>query len=61
MPSHDRLKEEIIAELKTNPESGLSPTKVAALQRIHGPNRLHEKKKKSLLTRFLDQFKEPGL
>ncbi|MBQ1245077.1 MAG: cation-translocating P-type ATPase, partial [Clostridia bacterium] len=53
-----RLKEEIIAELKTNPESGLSPTKVAALQRIHGPNRLHEKKKKSLLTRFLDQFKD---
>ena len=58
MPSHDRLKEEIIAELKTNPESGLSPTQVAALQRIHGPNRLHEKKKKSLLTRFLDQFKD---
>ena len=58
MPSHDRLKEEIIAELNTNPESGLSPTKVAALQRIHGPNRLHEKKKKSLLTRFLDQFKD---
>ena len=58
MPSHDRLKEEIIAELNTNPESGLSPTQVAALQRIHGPNRLHEKKKKSLLTRFLDQFKD---
>ena len=58
MPSHNRLKEEIIAELNTNPESGLSPTQVAALQRIHGPNRLHEKKKKSLLTRFLDQFKD---
>ena len=58
MPSHDRLKEEIIAELKTNPESGLSPTQITALQQIHGPNRLHEKKKKSLLTRFLDQFKD---
>ena len=58
MPSHDRLKEEIIAELNTNPESGLSLTQVAALQQIHGPNRLHEKKKKSLFTRFLDQFKD---
>ena len=58
MPSHDRLKEEIIAELNTNPESGLSPTQITALQQIHGPNRLHEKKKKSLLTRFLDQFKD---
>ena len=45
-------------ELNTNPETGLTAEQVASLSAIHGENRLREKKKKTTLQRFLDQFKD---
>ena len=55
---HNKSKEETLNALCTNRESGLSAAQVAELQQKHGPNRLREKKKKSLAKRFFDQFKD---
>ncbi len=58
MSAHDRPGEEVLQELGTDPETGLDAARVTALQQAHGPNRLREKKKKTTLARFLDQFKD---
>ena len=55
---HNKTKDETLKTLSTNRESGLSAAQVAELQQKHGPNRLREKKKKSLAQRFFDQFKD---
>ena len=55
---HNKSKEETLNTLSTNRESGLSANQVAELQQKHGPNRLREKKKKSTVQRFFDQFKD---
>ena len=55
---HNKTKDETLSTLATNRESGLSAEQVAELQQKHGPNRLREKKKKSLAQRFFDQFKD---
>ena len=55
---HNKSKEETLNLLSTNRETGLSGTQVTELQQKHGPNRLKEKKKKSLAQRFFDQFKD---
>ena len=55
---HNKTKEETLNALSTNRESGLSSAQVAELQQKHGPNRLREKKKKTLAQRFFDQFKD---
>ena len=55
---HNKTKDETLSTLATNRESGLSSAQVAELQQKHGPNRLREKKKKSLAQRFFDQFKD---
>ena len=55
---HNKNKEETLKLLSTNRESGLSAGQVAELQQKHGPNRLKEKKKKTLAQRFFDQFKD---
>ena len=55
---HNKSKEETLNILSTNRETGLSGTQVTELQQKHGPNRLKEKKKKSLAQRFFDQFKD---
>ena len=55
---HNKNKEETLNLLSTNRESGLSAGQVAELQQKHGPNRLKEKKKKTLAQRFFDQFKD---
>ena len=55
---HNKSKEETLNILSTNRETGLSATQVTELQQKHGPNRLKEKKKKSLAQRFFDQFKD---
>ena len=39
-------------------ENGLTEEQVAALQEKHGPNKLREKKKKTTLQRFIEQFKD---
>ncbi len=58
MASHDITKEEVIKQFSVNCEKGLSTQQVEKLQAEFGPNRLQEKKKKSNLQRFLDQFKD---
>ena len=55
---HNKSKEETLNLLSTNREGGLSTNQVTALQQKHGPNRLREKKKKTLAQRFFDQFKD---
>lgn len=56
---HSKAPGNILAELETSRDSGLST--VQAQQRLerYGPNTLEQKKKKSLAIRFLDQLKDP--
>ncbi len=56
--AHNQPGEELLKELHSNPESGLTSAQVADLQAKFGENRLKEKKKKTTLQRFLDQFKD---
>ncbi len=58
MDYHNLSKEELIENLSTDPETGLSKQKVLQLREKFGPNNLQEKKKKSNLQRFFDQFKD---
>jgi len=55
---HHRSKEEALQQLSSNREKGLSAQQVAELQAKFGANRLREKKKKSTVQRFFDQFKD---
>ncbi len=54
---HSQRAEDVLASLATR-ESGLTAEEVAARLAQYGPNRLQEKKKKSLLVRFFEQFKD---
>ena len=56
--AHNCMGEEIVQKLNSNSETGLTSAQVADLQAKHGENRLREKKKKTTLQRFLDQFKD---
>ncbi len=58
MTYHDKPKESVLSELNTNPTQGLTTAAVEAAAAKYGPNRLEEKKKKSMLRRFLEQFKD---
>ena len=55
---HSQSGEELLRELNITPESGLTAAQVTERQAKYGENRLREKKKKSTLRRFLDQFKD---
>lgn len=48
----------IITEFETDPQKGLSLSEAEKRKEQYGENRLREKKKKSALLRFLDQFKD---
>ena len=50
--------EETIRELRTNPEAGLSTAEAAQRRKQYGLNHLKEKKKKTNLERFAEQFKD---
>ncbi len=58
MTHHNQPKEELIAQLGTNQTTGLTQAAVTERLAKHGPNKLKEKKKKSTIQRFLDQFKD---
>ena len=58
MIAHHRTPQEVMAELSVNREKGLSSAQVAERQKEFGENRLREKKKKTMLSRFFDQFKD---
>ena len=51
-------KESVLSALSTDPERGLTDENAAKLRNEVGPNKLKEKKRKSNLQRFLDQFKD---
>ena len=58
MSSHTKTVKEIIEQYKSNEVSGLSLATVAEQKAKYGPNKLKEKKKKGMLSRFFDQFKD---
>ena len=55
---HTKSNEEVLSELNTSLKTGLSSEQVASLQEKFGKNVLKEKKKKSNIQRFFDQFKD---
>ncbi len=58
MTFHSIEKEKVLTALSTDSQKGLTGEKVKELQAKYGENKLQEKKKKSNLARFLDQFKD---
>lgn len=54
----NKKNEEIETELKTNQEKGLTEEQVAEIRKEKGYNELQAGKKKTLLQRFADQFKD---
>ena len=58
MTYHTKTAEEIIKYLNSDEKNGLSSSQISSLQAQYGENKLREKKKKGLLARFLDQFKD---
>lgn len=55
---HDKSKDETLELLNTDADKGLSSRKAAELKAEFGENRLREKKKKTNIQRFFDQFKD---
>ncbi len=58
MNAHFQPIDTVLEQLHTSAESGLQTEDVAVKQREIGPNKLREKKKKTTLQRFLEQFKD---
>ncbi len=58
MALHNKTSAEVIANLDTDVKNGLSSNEAAARLEKHGLNKLKEKKKKTTLQRFADQFKD---
>lgn len=58
MVFHDKTKEEVLNSLGSDVERGLTGEQVVSQREKHGENKLREKKKKTMLQRFLDQFKD---
>ncbi len=58
MAAHNQSANEILSILGTDIESGLTDAQVTESRQKHGENKLREKKKKTNLQRFFDQFKD---
>ena len=58
MNYHSKAKTHALDSLLTDSEKGLSAERVQELRAKYGENRLKEKKKKTALQRFFDQFKD---
>lgn len=54
---HDNI-EVVLEYLQVDPERGLSESEASSRLKKHGENKLHEKKKKTNIQRFFDQFKD---
>lgn len=55
---HSESKDKILVHLGTDENTGLSEQQAVSLTEKYGENRLKEKKKKSAIQRFFDQFKD---
>ncbi len=58
MTAHDKDAGEAARELNSDLKNGLSSAQVTELRTKYGENKLREKKKKTALQRFIDQFKD---
>lgn len=58
MAFYNQPTEKILRQFSINEKSGLSMEQISELQAKYGPNKLKEKKKKSNMQRFFDQFKD---
>lgn len=58
MAPYSQKIEELLSSLNTNEKSGLTSAEVLERQKKYGANKLREKKKKTMMQRFLDQFKD---
>ena len=58
MLPHSMKKEQLIEELSSDQMKGLTSEKATELLSQFGSNKLNEKKKKTMLQRFFDQFKD---
>ncbi len=58
MAAYSKNQDELLSELGTDGNRGLSSAEVQTRQEKYGKNKLREKKKKSTLARFFDQFKD---
>ncbi|MBO7187255.1 MAG: calcium-translocating P-type ATPase, PMCA-type [Clostridia bacterium] len=58
MTFHQKSKEETLATLSTDEKLGLSNQEAQTRLEKNGPNKLKESKKKSIIVKFLEQFKD---
>ncbi len=58
MTAHDKDAAEVVCSLQSDLSSGLTSVQVGELRTKFGENKLREKKKKTALQRFIDQFKD---
>ena len=58
MTAHDKDAAEVVRSLRSDLSSGLTSVQVGELRTKFGENKLREKKKKTALQRFIDQFKD---
>lgn len=58
MKSYAKNPEELLMELNTDKQNGLSQKEASLRKEKYGENKLREKKKKTTMQRFLDQFKD---
>ena len=58
MIPHDKPREEILRELQTHSDTGLTRQQAEERLAQYGPNQLREKKKTTNFQRFLEQFKD---
>lgn len=58
MTAHHSTRESVIRELDSDQSRGLNSEQIAEKRSRFGENKLREKKKKSYLQRFIDQFKD---
>ena len=58
MSDFTKMRDELLKEFASNIDKGLTQEQVAQQQAKYGLNKLREKKKKTNLQRFLDQFKD---
>ena len=58
MTPHSQQVKDVLSALKTDETKGLTSVQVAENAKKYGPNKLEEKKKKSIVARFLEQFKD---
>ncbi len=58
MTFYNKSKQEVLSELESNEQRGLSLKQVDDKKTQFGPNKLKEKKKKTTVQRFFEQFKD---